>query len=70
MLTNTEQALSASEVQRIANSDTNRSPGEAELAARTVTNALSKLTGVTRQNESTGVGNGYVIKYRSEGRVA
>jgi RecA/RadA recombinase len=70
VLNNTDQALTASEVQRIANSQTNKLPGEADLADRTVTNALSKLTGVTRQKEPTGVGAGYVIRYRSESRVA
>lgn len=65
VLNNTDQALTASEVRRIANSETNKLPGEAELAERTVSNALTKLTGVAREKETTGVGNGYVIKYRT-----
>jgi hypothetical protein len=70
VLNNTTEALTASEVRRIANSDTNRLPGEADLAERTVKNALSKLTGVKREQEPTGVGNGYVFRYRAEVRDA
>ena len=70
VLDNTSEALMATEVQRIANSDTNRLPGEADLAERTVKNALSKLTGVKREQELTGVGNGYVFRYRAEVRDA
>jgi hypothetical protein len=70
VLNNTAKALTATEVHRIVNSDTNRHPGEAELAERTVGNTLTKLTDIERHNEPTGVGSGYSVRYSMGGRAA
>ena len=69
VLSNTDQSLTAEEIRRIANSDTNKQPGEGDLAATTVRNALSKVSGVKKEQEPTGVGTSYVIKYLAEGRA-
>lgn len=66
VVSETDKALTADEVARICNSTTNRLPGEAELAEKTVKNALTRLTDVQRTKQPTGVGDGYRIVYAAK----
>ena len=52
VIDNADAALTAQQIVRIANSDTYRQAGEADLAASTVRNTLAKLTGIVKTKGS------------------